>query len=55
MNPNPNSNPHLDPNQVLARQDGLAGAAPEEAVAGVGGVILVPTRELCQQVDSSGG
>ena len=36
--------------KVLARQDGLAGAAPEEGAAGVGGVILVPTRELCQQV-----
>jgi ATP-dependent RNA helicase DDX56/DBP9 len=38
--------------KVLARQDGLAGegAAGEEGTAGVGGVILVPTRELCQQV-----
>ena len=33
--------------KVLSRQDGSVGAAME--AAGVGGVVLVPTRELCQQ------
>ena len=35
--------------KVVAAQDGVAGGAAAAGGAGVGGVVLVPTRELCQQ------